>query len=217
MNFLRLVKSPSSTRYPLAEATCATQYWYLSSEIYTLRTEFTEYELRAYLQRRNNWSDEVYDSISWPAYRSASTKLSDSERTFVVKLTHGWLPIGARKTMQWYDRQMSTMQRNRDGSPPVPPVQSTVAQPVRNTPHGHLKDTKTAADLRRTIIQGIESWFITGDTNDPTAASPKSVGFKSLGYIPEDWTSMQEGFYRKEDSERIYTGKQWTKELIEFF
>jgi hypothetical protein len=105
-------------------------------------------------------------------------------------------------------------QRNRDGSPPVPPVQSTVAQPVRNTPHGHLKDTKTAADLRRTIIQGIESWFITGDTNDPTAASTKSVGFKSLGYIPEDWTSMQEGsierrtakkdLYRQAMDERTY-------------
>jgi hypothetical protein len=35
-------------------------------EIRTLRTEFTEYELRAYLQRRNDWSDKVYDSISWP-------------------------------------------------------------------------------------------------------------------------------------------------------
>jgi hypothetical protein len=25
----------------------------------------TEYELRAYLQKRNDWSDDVYDSISW--------------------------------------------------------------------------------------------------------------------------------------------------------
>jgi hypothetical protein len=38
-----------------------------SHEIRTLRTEFTEYELEAYLQRRNDWSDKVYDSISWPA------------------------------------------------------------------------------------------------------------------------------------------------------
>jgi Holliday junction resolvase len=30
---------------------------------------------------------------------------------------------------------------------------------------------------------------------------------------------MQEGFYRSQrsNSEKIYTGKQWTKELIEFF
>jgi hypothetical protein len=26
----------------------------------TLRTEFTEYDLREYLQRRNDWLDEVY-------------------------------------------------------------------------------------------------------------------------------------------------------------
>jgi hypothetical protein len=39
-----------------------------SREIRTLRTELTEYELRDYLQKRNEWSDEVYDSISWTAY-----------------------------------------------------------------------------------------------------------------------------------------------------
>jgi hypothetical protein len=100
----------------------------------------------------------------------------------VVKLTHGWLPIGVREeTMQWYDRQMSAMQRNRDCSPPVPlPVEQWRNRFVIHL-HGHLKDTKTAADLRRTIIQGIESWFITGDTNDPNSAiTAKSVGFKSL-------------------------------------
>jgi hypothetical protein len=184
MNFLRLVKSPSSTRYLLAEYLCDSTGYLTSSEIYTLRTEFTEYELRAYLQRRNNWSDEVYDSISWPAYRSASTKLSDSERTFVVKLTHGCYPLAYAKTMQWYDRQMSAMQRNRD----VPHLYCQSRAQWRNRfvihLHGHLKDTKTAADLRRTIIQGIESWFITGDTNDPTAVrSPsKSVGFQVITY-----------------------------------
>jgi hypothetical protein len=59
--------------------------------------------------------------------------------------------------------------------------------------HGHLKDTKTAADLRRTIIQGIESWFITGDTNDPnSSAITVQIGWFQVlkGYIPEDWTSM---------------------------
>jgi hypothetical protein len=50
----------------------------------TLRTEFTEYELRAYLQRRNDWSDKVYDSISWPAYRKANAGLTNNLRTFVV-------------------------------------------------------------------------------------------------------------------------------------
>jgi hypothetical protein len=91
-------------------------------------------------------------------------------------------PLAYAKTMQWYDRQMSAMQRNRDCSPPVPQSRAQWRNRFVIHLHGHLKDTKTAADLRRTIIQGIESWFITGDTNDLTAVrSPsKSVGFKSL-------------------------------------
>jgi hypothetical protein len=52
----------------------------------------SEYELRAYLQRRNDWSDKVYDSISWPAYRS-SAGLTDNLRTFVVKLVMAGYPL----------------------------------------------------------------------------------------------------------------------------
>jgi diadenosine tetraphosphatase ApaH/serine/threonine PP2A family protein phosphatase len=44
-------------------------------------------------------------------------------------------------------------------------------------------------------------------------------GSSPPGYIPEDWTSRQEAFYRRreESNKKDYTGKQWTKELIEFF
>jgi hypothetical protein len=37
--------------------------------------------------------------------------------------------------------------------------------------------------------------------------------------MPEDWTSRQESFYRRQrrKSKKDYTGKQWMKELIEFF
>jgi hypothetical protein len=38
------------------------------------------------------------------------------------------------------------------------------------------------------------------------------------GYIPNDWTSRQEAFYRRQrKSTNYYTGEQWTKERIEFF
>jgi hypothetical protein len=70
-----------------------------SREISTLRTELSEYELRAYLQKRNEWSDEVFDSISWAAYGSASVGLTDSLRTFVVKFSY-----------------LPAMHRNRDDS-----------------------------------------------------------------------------------------------------
>jgi hypothetical protein len=51
-----------------------------------------------YLQKRNNRTDQVYDSISWSAYRSATGLLTDNVRTFVTKLSHGWLPVGVRES-----------------------------------------------------------------------------------------------------------------------
>jgi hypothetical protein len=187
------------------------------------RSETTEYELRAYLQRRNNWSDEVYDSISWPAYRSASTKLSDSERTFVVKLTHGWLPIGVRERRCSGTTDKCPQCSEIETVPHLYRCQSsTVAQPVRNTPARAPQRYQNCSRPSPHNHPGIESWFITGDTNDPnSSAITVQIGWFQVlkGYIPEDWTSMQEGFYRSQrsNSEKIYTGKQWTKELIEFF
>jgi hypothetical protein len=69
----------------------------LNREQRTLRTEFPGCELRAYLQKRNNWTDQVYDSISWPVYRSATALLTDSVWTFVVKLSSSSLPVGVRE------------------------------------------------------------------------------------------------------------------------
>jgi hypothetical protein len=127
-------------------------------------------------------------------------------------------PSAYAKTMQWYDRQMSTMQRNRDGSPPVPlPVQSTVAQPVRNTPARAPQryqncSRRFAAQSSRVSRAGLS--LATRMIN--SSAITVQIGWFQVlkGYIPEDWTSMQEGFYRSQrsNSERSIH-KQWTKNL----
>jgi hypothetical protein len=202
MNFVRLVNHRVLPDTACRSYLCDSTGYLTSSEIYTLRTEFTEYELRAYLQRRNNWSDKVYDSISWPAYRSASTKLSDNERTFVVKLTHGWLPIGVRERRCSGTTDNARNAANRDS--PLYRCQSRAQWRNRFVIHlhGHLKDTKTAADLRRTIIQGIESWFITGRMILTAVRSPsKSVGFKSLKDTYQKIGHQCE--YRSEESQTV--------------
>jgi hypothetical protein len=80
---------------PTCGSYLATAPYLTSHEIRTLRTEFTEYELRAYLQRRNDWSDKVYDSISWPAYRQCRTSLTISGHLWSP--VSWWLPIGVRE------------------------------------------------------------------------------------------------------------------------
>jgi hypothetical protein len=97
-----------------------------SREIRTLRTKLAEYELRDYLQKGNEWSDEVYDSIGWSAYRSATAGLTDSIRTFVIKLSqietapHLYCYHARGPWHHWFLIHL----------------------------HGHLTETKTAADRR---------------------------------------------------------------------
>jgi hypothetical protein len=55
-----------------------------SREQHTLRTELPEFELGAYRQKLNNWTDQFYYSSSWPAHRAATALLTDSVQTVVV-------------------------------------------------------------------------------------------------------------------------------------
>jgi hypothetical protein len=71
------------------------------------------------------------------------------------------------------------------------------------------------------IIKGIENWFLNGDTNNPESIEAvEQIGWFQVlkGYIPKEWTSRQERFYRRRRKDPKYsTGEQWTTALIEFF
>jgi hypothetical protein len=121
---------------------CDASGYIISREIRTLRTELLEYELRAYHPKRNDWSDDVYDSVSWRAYGSPIAGLTDSLRTFVVKLSHSWLPIGVRerRCSATTDLCPQCNERNRDRSPSVPlPGPGTVAPSVSDPPTRSLE------------------------------------------------------------------------------
>jgi hypothetical protein len=98
----------------------------------------------------------------------------------------------------------SLMQRNRDCS------LCTIRGPWRHRfliqLHGHLTETN-AADIRCIIRKGIESWFLIADTNDPDSIETvvQIACFQVLkGYIPNDWTSKQEAFYRRQHEKVLH-------------
>jgi hypothetical protein len=101
------------------------------------------------------------------------------------------------------------MQRNRDGPPSVPlRGMRSAALAVSDPPPGHLKEAKTAADIRCIIIKGIENWFLTGDTNDPDSIETVAhIGWFQVlkGYIPKEWTPRQEYFIRASAKARSRT------------
>jgi hypothetical protein len=63
----------------------------------TLTNAFPEYEIRAYLQQRNGWNAHTLDSINWTLYQAAISALTNQVHTFVIKLSHDWLPVGVRE------------------------------------------------------------------------------------------------------------------------
>jgi hypothetical protein len=62
-----------------------------------------------------------------------------------------------------------------------------------------------------TIVEGIQNWFLTGDTNDPDSNDPiLQIGWFQVlkGYVPHEWNTLQEGFLRsKGNSSKYYTGE----------
>ena len=139
----------------------------------------------------------------------------------MVKLSHGWLPIGVRERRCSGTSDLCPQCNDIETVPHL--YRCQVRQPWRQRflihLHGHLRETKTAADIRCIIIKGIENWFLTGDTNDPDSIETAAqIGWFQIlkGYIPYDWTSRQETFYRRQ-RKKYHTGERWTKELIEFF
>jgi hypothetical protein len=58
----------------------------------------------------------------------------------------------------------------------------------------HLKDASTAADLRCTIVEGIQKWFRTDDTNETVEPDPTTqLGWYQVikGYLPNQWSISQ--------------------------
>jgi hypothetical protein len=60
----------------------------------SLRYSAMELEMSQYLMDRNDWDDETYESVCWPAFSSA--RFSTTNSRFVPKYSHRHLPVGAK-------------------------------------------------------------------------------------------------------------------------
>jgi hypothetical protein len=202
---------------------CDNTGYITSKEKHSIATELADYALRDYLQQHNNWTPKTYESISWKAYRSSTSKINVAARIFVVKHTHDWLPVGIRERRCGAAtdtcpqcQQSETMTHLYTCTARTEWRARFITQLKR-----HLADTSTAADTRLIIVKGIENWLLTGNTNDPDSNDPVDrIGWFGVlkGYIPHQWNISQEAFYRYQKLDAKYNnGEQWTSRLIEFF
>jgi hypothetical protein len=85
----------------------------------------------------------------------------------------------------------------------------------------HLKDASTAADLRCTIVEGIQKWFLANDVNESDEPDPTTQPgwYQTIkGYLPNQWSITQAKFSRDQGLDTRYnTGERWTSHLITFF
>jgi hypothetical protein len=112
----------------------------------------------------------------------------------VVKLRHGWLPIGVRERRCSATTDLCPQCNEIETFPHLYRCQTRALWCHRFLIHlhGHLKENDTAADIRCIIIKGIENWFLTGDTNDPDSIDTVvQIGWFQVlkAYIPKEWTS----------------------------
>ena len=52
--------------------------------------------LRKHMQDKHAWNDQVFEDINWEAHRTAFNRKKHHNQATLVKLIHGWLPIGQR-------------------------------------------------------------------------------------------------------------------------
>jgi hypothetical protein len=78
----------------------------------------------------------------------------------------------------------------------------------------HPKDASTAADLRCTIVEGIQKWFLTEDTKESDEPDPTT----QMGWF-QVVTYHISGASHKGFSPKLQdlTGEQWTSQLITVF
>jgi NMD protein affecting ribosome stability and mRNA decay len=125
----------------------------------TITSELADSELREYLQELNGRTAQTHDSISWKAYRSSSSTISITVRTFVIKHSIEWLPIGVRERRHGAAtdtcpncNQSETMSHLYTCS-----ARTAWHEQFMTQLRKHLVDTSTAADIRGLIVNGIRT------------------------------------------------------------
>jgi hypothetical protein len=141
----------------------------------------------------------------------------------VIKHSTDWLPVGVREKRYGAATDTCPICNRAETNTHLYTCQARTdwRNQLITQLRKHLIDTSTAADLRCSIVEGIESWLLNGQKNDPESTDPAlQIGWFGVikGYIPDQWSTIQTDFFRSQRLEAKYhNGERWTSQLIEFF
>jgi hypothetical protein len=209
-----MIRLPACPIYLLAQGREQT-----SHELNTLRTDMGRDKMEQYMMKLHKWSFGVLKTVAWFPYERAMNSLTDAERVFVVKLSHNWLPVGKKQHQIGAENDqcvLCTMAEDTDHLFQCPQRKEWRIGFIKAL-DTQLKTLDTAADTRKSIINGLEEWM----NKRPSIESPQdTIGWDAFikGYIHQHWVEQQDIFYTNKGRKdaRRHNGNYWATHLINF-
>ena len=160
--------------------------------------------LRLYIQDKESWTDEVFDSVDWPAFERCMQKLSIHKRINVTKYIFNWQNTGRQKQL------FEMRQAEREGRDPCDVGQCPMGCGEHEDSQHYLRCTKLrdarAMDTSFGMLQKwmkkvhtyseIEVIFMIGLRHWTESGTPKAI-----------W-ELANGPYRQQLEEAIYEQNQ---------
>jgi hypothetical protein len=209
-----MTRLPSCPIYLLAQGRAQT-----SHELNTLRTDRGRDQMEEYMMRKNGWTFSDLKSVAWDPYEQAMNSITDTERVFVVKLSHEWLAVGTKQKQMGAENDqcvLCSMPEDTDHLFKCPQRETWRTEFIEAL-KTELKTLHTAADTRNAIVKRLEQWM----NKQTIKESPQdALGWGAFikGYIHEHWVEEQDKFYRRTGTtdDRRNNGKYWARHLITF-
>jgi hypothetical protein len=175
--------------------------------------------MEEYMMRKNGWTFSDLKSVAWDPYEQAMNSITDTERVFVVKLSHEWLAVGTKQKQMGAENDqcvLCSMPEDTDHLFKCPQRETWRTEFIQAL-KTELKTLHTAADTRNAIVKRLEQWM----NKQTIKESPQdALGWGAFikGYIHEHWVEEQDKFYRRTGTtdDRRNNGKYWARHLITF-
>ena len=194
-----------------------------------LRKASSYSSMKAHIQKANKWSDTEFDSVNWQSH-GMSIRKHYSNKRFLVKLVHDWLPVGALLSKY----KPSYISKCPSCDEPVEDLSHFLrcqARPTWKTEmllelQTFFTKIPTRPALADILHEGISSWLSNIQPNFTTTSSlyhklirdQFRIGWKQifLGRFVKEWCSLQEDYLSTLNSSKTnYSGTTWCTGVID--
>ena len=145
----------------------------------TIKQAFLDPPLREYIQQKEDWSDETFETVHWTAFRTAMNKLTIHKRINVAKYIFNWQNTGRQK--QLFEESQALTEDRQSTCVGMCPMncgefetpqhflqcrvlhEAAVTQRDFHSVRKWLQKQKTHEEMRIVLEKGMLHWMRTGE------------------------------------------------------